>query len=84
MSDDVIVTPESLGVPEEALWYTPGEVGKLFRVDSRTVVRWERNQLMAKYNVKVIKTPGGHRRYYKEDIIRLYYELNPEVPISGD
>lgn len=74
---DVIITPETLGVPDEAEWCTPGEVGKLFRVDSRTVVRWEKNGLLKQHSVRVIKTPGGHRRYYKEDVYKMYYDLNP-------
>lgn len=46
---------------------TPGEVGALFRVDAKTVSRWE---LKGKFpEGTVIRTPGGHRRY-RADAVR--------------
>ena len=45
---------------------TPSEVAKLFRVDPNTVNRWA----MAG-KLSAIRTLGGHRRYRKEEIIRV-------------
>lgn len=41
----------------------PREAAAVFRVDTRTLARWEaRGRLVA------IRTPGGHRRYPREAI----------------
>lgn len=65
-------------------WYTPAEVGRLFRVDPKTVIRWGNTGKLDKLDVQMIKTPGGHRRYKKEDIDRVYQELNPQVKTTND
>lgn len=44
---------------------TPAEVAALFGVDPKTVARWA----TAKH-IRVTRTIGGHRRYYKADIDR--------------
>ncbi len=82
--DDKIVTPEDLAaeLPSDVEWYTPQEVCSLFRVDSRTVVRWETSGKLAENNVHIVRTLGNHRRYNKEDIDRLYYSLNPRKEID--
>ena len=44
----------------------PAEVAALFHVDPNTVARWsERGKLRA------LRTPGGHRRYYAHEVLRL-------------
>ena len=42
---------------------TPGEVGRLFRVDPKTVTRWAQEG-----KIRSIRTLGGHRRYRKVDV----------------
>jgi excisionase family DNA binding protein len=42
---------------------TPSEVGKALRVDAKTVTRWAERGL-----VRAIKTPGGHNRFFADDI----------------
>ncbi|GAA0977026.1 hypothetical protein GCM10009551_013000 [Nocardiopsis tropica] len=42
---------------------TPGEVARLFRVDPKTVTRWEKDGRLAS-----VKTLGGHRRYPRSQI----------------
>jgi excisionase family DNA binding protein len=39
---------------------TPAEVAELFRVDPKTVTRWSAAGLLSS-----IRTPGGHRRYWR-------------------
>ena len=41
----------------------PGEVAKLFRVDPRTVSRWERQGRLA-----CVRTLGGYRRFYTDQV----------------
>ncbi len=42
---------------------TPGEVATMFRVDPKTVTRWA-----AAGRIRSIRTPGGHRRFYEDEI----------------
>ena len=43
--------------------YTPSEVARLFRVDPKTVSRWQEKGLIG-----CVRTPGGTRRYRKSEI----------------
>lgn len=45
---------------------TSGEVGRIFRVDPKTVTRWA-----AAGRIPSILTPGGHRRYRSHEIEKL-------------
>ncbi|GAA0988601.1 hypothetical protein GCM10009551_043900 [Nocardiopsis tropica] len=47
---------------------TPGEVARLFRVDPKTVTRWEKNGRLAS-----VKTLGGHRRYPRAQITHVLH-----------
>ena len=38
--------------------YSPQEVGRLFKVDPRTVGRWAQTG-----KIKAVRTPGGHTRF---------------------
>lgn len=42
---------------------TPAEVGKLFRVDPKTVTRWAQAGKLS-----AIRTLGGHRRYRESEV----------------
>jgi excisionase family DNA binding protein len=42
---------------------TPGEVADALRVDVKTVARWVQQGLL-----RAVKTPGGHNRFYADDI----------------
>jgi DNA-binding transcriptional MerR regulator len=66
----------TLDVPEGAQWYTPLEVAVLFRVVPKTVVRWETDGKLEMYKVRIMRTLGGHRRYNKEDIDRMWKKIN--------
>ncbi len=77
--ENKIVTPETIDVPPEAEWYTPQEVGQLFRVDPKTVVRWEISGKLGDERIRVVRTPGNHRRYNMEDINRLWDKLNKDT-----
>lgn len=55
---------------------TPGEVAALFRVDPKTVTRWA-----TAGRVTAIRTPGGHRRYWRSEIRALLQpETTPPAP----
>ena len=45
---------------------TPSEVAELFRVDPKTVTRWAKAG-----KLESVRTVGGHRRYYQDDIEKL-------------
>lgn len=47
--------------PKELM--TPSEVGKVLRIDPKTVTRW-----VTLGRLRGIKTPGGQIRLYAEDI----------------
>lgn len=40
-----------------------GEVARLFGVNSKTVTRWAKDG-----KIKFFITPGGHFRFYREDV----------------
>ena len=42
---------------------TPSEVASLFRVDPKTVTRWEKSGKLTS-----IRTLGGHRRYKESEV----------------
>ena len=44
----------------------PGEVAAEFGVDPKTVTRWAKEG-----KIPSIRTPGGHRRYFEEDVHEL-------------
>jgi excisionase family DNA binding protein len=48
---------------------TAREVARLFRVDPKTVSRWERTG-----RLRAFKTPGGHRRFRRGDVERAISE----------
>lgn len=42
---------------------SPAEVGTIFRCDPKTVTRWAKAG-----RIHWIKTPGGHRRYFRREV----------------
>lgn len=42
---------------------SPEQVGQIYGVDSKTVSRWADEG-----RLKHIRTPGGHRRFFEDDI----------------
>jgi len=51
---------------------TPGEVAEMFRVDRKTVTRWDQAGKLSS-----IRTLGGHRRYLESQVRAL---MRPSVP----
>jgi excisionase family DNA binding protein len=45
---------------------TPGEAARLAHRTTDTLARWERAG-----KIRTIRTAGGHRRYYEDDILAL-------------
>lgn len=52
----------------------PGEVAALLRVDPKTVTRWA-----AQGKLRSIRTLGGHRRFYAEDVAALLRGEDPQT-----
>lgn len=50
-------------LPEADRLLTPAEVATMFRVDPKTVTRWQRRGLIG-----CIRTLGGHRRYREAEV----------------
>ncbi|GHH67482.1 DNA-binding protein [Streptosporangium violaceochromogenes] len=49
--------------PEFESLLTPVEVAAMFRVDVKTVTRWAKAG-----KLRSIRTLGGHRRYYEDEV----------------
>lgn len=56
-----------MGEPNELM--TPREVARFFRVNPRTVSRWGKSGKLS-----TVRTPGGHSRYLRTEVERLYRE----------
>ncbi|GLY73363.1 MerR family DNA-binding transcriptional regulator [Actinoallomurus iriomotensis] len=54
-----------IGAGEELL--TPREVAEIFGVTAATVAAWARVGMI----VSFVRTPGGHRRYRRDDVLAL-------------
>jgi excisionase family DNA binding protein len=72
----VVFEPGSLGRMKkmvdknnESSVMTPAEVAKLFSVDPKTVTRWAKAGKLSS-----TRTLGGHRRYYRTEVMKLYRE----------
>lgn len=51
---------------EPEMYLTPGEVAKIFGVDTTTHRRWSNDG-----KIKYFRTMGGHRRYYADEVEKL-------------
>lgn len=58
--------------PDPDALLTPREVAELFGVRTTTIARWARAGKLTP-----LRTPGGHRRYSRQDIQRLLAEATP-------
>jgi len=55
---------------KQDVYMTPAEMAAFFRVDPKTITRWDRTgKFDGKVNIRV--TLGGHRRYREADVIAL-------------
>ena len=55
--------------------FTTFETARLLNCDLTTVIKWVNENKLAAY-----RTPGGHRRIRKEDLIRFLKQFNMPVP----
>lgn len=55
-----------MGKVERPYLMTPGQVAQLLQCDPKTVTRWAKAGKM-----RCIRTPGGHRRFYSDDVARI-------------
>lgn len=58
--------PKSSRIEHDKDLLTPSEVATMFRVDVKTVARWAKTA-----RLEYFQTPGGHRRYSREQVERL-------------
>lgn len=56
---------------------TPGEVGRLFEVNAKTVSRWA-----AQGKVRGVRTPGGRWRISSAHVSELLTQLNGTGPVE--
>ena len=56
---------------------TPSEVARLFRVDAKTVSRWAQEG-----RLPCIRTLGGHRRYPRDEVMRLLDSRAQSAPLA--
>lgn len=59
-------------IPKNKAYFTPGEVAQLLRVSPITVRGWASKGLL-----QAETTPGGHRRFLREDLERFASQWNP-------
>jgi excisionase family DNA binding protein len=52
---------------------TPAEVTRVLRIGSRTLSRWEKDGKIK----PAYLTPGGHRRYYADEVEALKAQAKP-------
>lgn len=53
---------------------TPAEVAAAFHVDPKTVTRWA-----VAGRLRSVRTPGGHRRYFKAEVQALLLGAAPDA-----
>jgi Predicted site-specific integrase-resolvase len=77
--EDVLPAPvmkfDAKNVEGNRLFLTPGEVADRFGVSPKTVARWA---LSGKLDgiIRIIRTPGNHRRFLAEDVNKLTGSAN--------
>ena len=59
--------------PDEFL--TPADVAAILYVDPKTVTRWAKAG-----KIDSVRTPGGHRRFLKSDVLALLYGVRHHHP----
>lgn len=67
---DIDLYPQNKDSDEEPLFLTPKEVADFFGVNPKTVTRWA-NAGKLNGKVRIIRTPGNHRRFRTEDVKKL-------------
>jgi len=59
-----------------SIFYSVGEVTRLFGVSSSTLNRWSESGLLEeKYGIHMIRGGNGYHYYLKEDVNRVWSEL---------
>lgn len=63
--------------PDQTQWISLGEASRLLQVNDATLRQWADNG-----HLRVYRTPGGHRRFSREDVIALTHQ--PQEPPSPE
>ena len=69
-NDTTIPDDDATDSNGEKLW-KQSELGAVMRVDPKTISRW-----VTKYNLTIVRTPGGHIRIPDSEVQRI---LHPET-----
>ena len=81
--------PVKVGNVEPRNYYSTQEVAAIFRVSPKTVARWDQDHKFEEHGVIVRHSPGGHRRFMRDEIHELFQkmlrgELYPEGTPNDD
>jgi len=60
--------------------YNPQDLANFFRVDAKTIGRWDRDGKFEAAGIQVLTTIGGHRRFLRSEI----HELMDRIMANGD
>ena len=55
--------------------YSTTDVARIFAVNAKTVIRWAKKENFQLNGVEVLETPGGQRRFRKEEIHELFWKM---------
>lgn len=55
--------------------YNTQDVANIFRVSTKTVMRWANSDKFQKHGVELLWTIGGHRRFRKSEINALFWKM---------
>lgn len=55
--------------------YSTQDVANIFRVSTKTVLRWANKEKFQSHGVEVLWTIGGHRRFRKTEINELFWKM---------
>lgn len=62
--------------------YTTTDVARIFAVNPKTVVRWAKKENFQLHGVEVLETPGGQRRFRKDEIHELFWKMIAEGELA--
>ncbi len=74
---DLMFTDSMVGQPKTKTIYTTHDISRLLQVNPRSVINWIEQNLLPSY-----RTPGGHRRVRREDLLAFLRKHQIPTPPS--